>query len=228
LIRRNMALDSIGSPGIWIDHSNYNTRCTQNIVWGTDMMGFFFEGSQYHNMVDHNVIWNCKTYGVYQHDCDRLVVANNLIGECAKEPIRMQGGGGKRIIGGRVTTCKRNRVVGNIFYAAKGQPFFKDKENVSDFNLFVDPPGAEPFDLAKWQSKMGWDTHSSRVVATIKLDRTSWTLHQNPVARCPLVPRQPPVAVDFFDTPTLGKTIPLGPFAESNNKPIIRLRRGPG
>jgi hypothetical protein len=134
----------------------------------------------------------------------------------------MQGGGGKRIIGGRITTCKRNRVVGNIFYAAKGQPLFKDKENICDYNLFVDPPGAEPFDLAKWQSKTGWDTHSSQVVATIKFDRKGWTLHQNPVVECPLVPREPPVAVDFFDTPTLGKTIPLGPFAESNNKPIIR------
>ena len=225
LVRRNLALDSIGSPGIWVDHSNYNTRCTQNVVCGTDMMGFFFEGSQYHNMVDHNVIWNCKTYGVYQHDCDRLVVANNLIGECGKEPIRMQGGGGKRIIGGRVTTCKRNRVVGNIFYGAKGQPFFKDKENVCDYNLFIDPPDAEPFALAKWQSKTGWDTHSSQAVATIELDRKTWILRQDPLVKCPLVPREPPVAVDFFDTPTTGELVPFGPFAQPNNKPAIHLQR---
>ena len=224
LVRRNVALDSIGAPGIWIDHSNYNTRCTQNIVCGTDMMGFFIEGSQYHNMVDHNVIWNCKTYGVYQHDCDRLVVANNLIGECGKEPIRMQGGGGQRIIGGRITTCKRNRVVGNIFYAAKGQPFFKDKENASDYNLFIDPPDAEPFDLAKWQTTTGWDTHGGQAVATIEFDRKSWTLQQAPVVKCPRVPREPSVSVDFFDTPTSDELIPFGPFANSNNKPSIHLK----
>ena len=227
LVRRNVALDSIGAPGIWIDHSNYNTRCTQNVVWGTDMMGFFFEGSQYWNMVDHNILWNCKSYGFYQHDCDRLIVANNLIGNCGKEPFRMQGGGGKRIIGGRITTCKRNRVLGNIFYAAKAQPYVKDPENLSDYNLFVDPPGTKPFDLAKWQSKSGWDTHSSQVLATLDIDRATLTLRQDPVLSCPLVPREAPVAVDFFDTPTLGKYVPLGPFATTNNKPIIKLTRGP-
>jgi hypothetical protein len=141
--------------------------------------------------------------------------------------MRIQGGGGKRIVGGRITTCKWNRIVGNIFYVAKGEPFFKDNENGSDCNLFVDPPGAEPFDLAKWHSETGRGRQSSQHVSTIGFERKGWTLHQNPVPKCPLVPREPPVAVDFVDTPTLGKTIPLGPLAESNNKPIIRLRPCP-
>lgn len=228
LVRRNVALNTIDAPGLWIDHSNYNTRCTQNVIVDCDLErawgAFFFEGSQHGNMVDHNIIWGCNSSGFYQHDCDRLLVAHNLIGNCSGTPLRMQGGGGSRIIGGRVTSCKRNRVVGNIFYSAKGQPFFKDKENVSDCNLFVSPPSAETFALAKWQSKTGWDKHSRQAVATIRFDRKTWTLRQDPVAKFPRVAREQPVTVDFFDTPTLGKSIPLGPFAESNNKPMITLR----
>ncbi len=229
LVRRNLALDTIDAPGIWIDHSNYNTRCTQNVILGCDLGtlwgAFFFEGSQYLNMVDHNVIWGCDSNGFYQHDCDRLIVANNLIGECSRAPFRMQGGGGTRILGGRITSCKQNRVVGNIFYAAKKQPFVKDAENFSDRNLFVDPPGAEPFALAKWQADSGWDAHSSLAVSRFTFDREAWTLRQDPVVKCPLVPREQPVTGDYFATPVAGKTIPAGPFAASNNKPIIRLRR---
>ena len=229
LVRRNVALDTIDAPGIWMDHSNYNTRCTQNVILGCDMGktwgAFFFEGSQYWNMVDHNVIWDCDSNGFYQHDCDRLVVANNLIGECSGIPFRMQGGGSGRIIGGRVTSCKRSRIVGNIFYAANELPYVKDPENASDYNLFLDPPGAEPFALSKWQSDSGWDSHSSRAVAALDFDRETWTLRQDPVVECPLVPREEAVTVDYFDTPTVDKTIPLGPFAESNNKPTIRLRQ---
>jgi len=231
LVRRNAALDTIDAAGIWIDHSNYNTRCTQNIISGCDLGkpwgAFFFEGSQYWNMVDHNIIWNCNSDGFYQHDCDRLIVANNLIGRCSGRPFRMQGGGGTRIIGGRVTSCKRSRIVGNIFYAAKAQPYVKDPDNVSDHNLFIDPPNAEPFALAKWQRNSGWDAHSSQTVASFEFDRNTWTLQQNPVVKRSLAPRQQAVTGDYFDTPTIGQTIPPGPFAEPNNKPIITLRQDP-
>ena len=187
LVRRNVMLDTIGAPGMWIDHSNYNTRCTQNVIVGCEMGkssgAFFFEGSQYWNMVDHNIIWGCNSNGFYQHDCDRLIVANNLIGQCSGQPFRMQGGGASRIIGGRITSCKRSRIVGNIFYAARRQPFVKDPENVSDYNLFVDPSDAEPFPLAKWQAESGWDGNSRQAVATIQFDRNTWTPAPNPGRR---------------------------------------------
>jgi len=229
LVRRNVALDTIDAPGIWIDHSNYNTRCTQNIISGCDMGNtwgaFFFEGSQYWNMVDHNIIWNCKSNGVYQHDCDRLIVANNLIGECSGMPFRMQGGGGKRILGGRITSCKQNRIVGNIFYAAKKLPHIKDPQNVSDNNLFIHPSGDESFDLTKWREDSGWDSHSRQAIANFEFDRNTWTLRQNPIVKCPLVPREQTITCDYFDTPTADKMIPLGPFAKSNNKPVVPLRQ---
>jgi len=230
LVRRNVALDTIDAPGIWMDHSNYNTRCTQNIISGCTLGkrwgAFFFEGSQYWNMVDHNIIWNCDSNGFYQHDCDRLIVANNLIGQCSGMPFKMQSGGGGRILGGRITSCKRNRIVGNIFYAFRKQPYVKDPENLSDHNLFVDPPGADPFDLLKWQSESGWGSHSSRAVARLRFDRNTWTLRRNPVVKCPAVPREQAVARDYFGTPTLGKTVPPGPFSESNNTAVIELRQG--
>jgi hypothetical protein len=55
------------------------------------------------------------------------------------------------------------------------------------------------------------------------LDRHAWTLRQDPVLKCPLVPREQAVTGDYFDTPTVGKMIPIGPFAELNNKPIVKL-----
>ena len=230
LVRRNVTLDTIDAPGIWMDHSNYNTRCTQNIISGCTLGklwgAFFVEGSQYWNMVDHNIIWNCDSNGFYQHDCDRLIVIHNLIGNCSGEPFRMQGGGGKRILGGRITTCKQNRIVANIFYAAKQQPYIKDRENLIDNNLFVDPPNATPFELAKWQADSGFDSHSTQTVANFTLDSNTWTLHQNPLVTCPPVPREQTVPADYFNTPTLHKTRPLGPFAESNNKTTIQLRQG--
>jgi len=148
-----------------------------------------------------------------------------LIGECSGMPFRMQGGGGKRILGGRITSCKQNRIVGNIFYAAKKLPHIKDPQNVSDNNLFIHPSGDESFDLTKWREDSGWDSHSRQAIANFEFDRNTWTLRQNPIVKCPLVPREQTITCDYFDTPTADKMIPLGPFAKSNNKPVVPLRQ---
>jgi hypothetical protein len=99
-------------------------------------------------------VWGATGSGIYQHDCDELLILHNLVGQCTDAGIRMQVCQGRQV-GGRLTTAKRNTVQGNIL-VDNGQPMvISDADNSIDWNLFG--TARKAFDLAAWQAKHGWD-----------------------------------------------------------------------
>jgi hypothetical protein len=213
LLRRNVIRDSIDAPGIWLDWQNRSSRCTQNVILGTTVVngGIFMEASQVPNLVDHNVVWGTKGNGIYQHDCDELVIAHNLVGHSSDAGVRMQVCQG-RIVGERVSTAKRNKILNNIL-VANGRPLaISDAENTIDYNLFA--PGREAFDLAAWRQKHRWDRHSVSAEIAVALDPETLELNlsaRSPLPKCPQVAH---LAFDFFGKPRLGEDVLPGPFAE--------------
>ena len=92
LVRRNLVTDSIDATGIWLDYGNINSRVTRNVVLHSDcsLGGIFMEASQAPNMVDTNFVWATRGNGIYQHDCDELIIAHNFVGQSGREALRMK------------------------------------------------------------------------------------------------------------------------------------------
>jgi hypothetical protein len=228
LVRRNLVHGTIDAPGLWVDHSNANTRVTENIVVGARgaQGGIFLEATYLPVLVDHNIVWDCEGNGFYQHDCSRLVVEHNLFGNCTRQPVLMRANP-KRLIDietNRFADCVSNRVRGNIFYGfgAAGPEMPGGKQNTSDYNVFVNPLGAKPFDLTAWQKKTGREAHSMTVTARMAVTTTDWTLRQEPPVESLLCPRNPVVRRDFFGLPRLGETTEAGPFVEAKEEVLLQ------
>jgi hypothetical protein len=229
LVRRNVVCETFDAPGLWVDHSNANTRVTQNIVVKAQsgIGGIFLEASYLPNVIDQNVVWGCKGHAFYQHDCSDLVVANNLFGECTKLPILMRANP-KRVLDietNRLSQCVRNRVVGNVFYGFDDRrPEMPADENTSDYNVFVSRPGAKSFDLTAWQTRTGREAHSITCASELRLSPANWTLRRDPPFAALLVPRAPALTSDFFGTPRQNTTTTeAGPFLGQNWKAVTIL-----
>ena len=76
----------------YMDWDNRNSRCTGNAIVGTRTMhgGIFIEASFEPNLIDGNVVWGTRGNGIYQHDCDELVIAHNLVANSSNAGVRMQ------------------------------------------------------------------------------------------------------------------------------------------
>jgi alpha-L-arabinofuranosidase len=212
LIRKNLVQDTIDAAGIWMDYSNRNSRCTQNVVirTKTQMGGIFMEASQAPNLVDHNIIWGSTGNGIYQHDCDELVIAHNLIAHCADAGIRMRICAG-RDVGGRLSTAKRNKILNNIIADTEQMLAISDPDNVCDGNLFG--ASREPFDLSKWREKHGWDRNSAVADIEAALDARTICLNWSVTGSIPECHRLDWMAFDFQGRPHSGQSVPPGPFA---------------
>jgi hypothetical protein len=195
-----------------MDYENRNSRCTQNVIFRTRSVngGIFMEASQEPNLVDRNIVWGANGNGIYQHDCDELLVLHNLVGQSTDAGVRMQICQG-RMVGGRLTTSKRNKIQGNIL-VDNGQPMaISDPENAIDWNLFN--TGRKPFDLAAWQTKHGWDKHS--VVGSIRaaFDPDTLQLTWSAGGEIPKCPRHAAMTSDFLGHAFRGSAAPPGPFS---------------
>lgn len=227
LVRGNVVRGTIGGAGLWVDHSNANTRITANIVVGgarSPWGGLFLEASYRPNLIDHNIVWGCTGHGFYQHDCANLTVANNFFGQCTKLPVLMRSGG-KRIVDietKRRASAQHNRIVGNVFYGFTKAPHIPAGDNVSDHNIFVQPPGKGPLDLAAWRTRTGREAHSTTATARIEFSTTDWTLRTTPPLPPHQCPRIPALTHDLFGAPRQGATTPTGPFAAQS--PAVDLR----
>jgi len=211
LVRRNLVTDTIDAPGIWLDYANRNSRVTQNVIVNTECSngGIFMEASQVANMVDTNFVWGTRGNGIYQHDCDELVIAHNFIGQSTQDALRMQICQGREVLG-RLSTAKRNRILNNIFVATGAMISISDPENICDHNVFA--AGRKPFDLAARQNAHGWDKNS--VVADVEAVFNPDTLELTWSVRG-TIPECPPVegiTHDFFNRPRQGHTVLPGPF----------------
>ncbi len=220
VVTRNHVHDCYASAGIWIDFANRNTRVTRNLIHDISSYAgaLFFEASNVLNLIDHNVVYNVQGSGFYLHDSDRLLVAHNLLVNCAPYGIRMT----KTKTRDRVGVSKHNRVINNVV-AQCPVPFeYANTENVSDYNI-VSGAGKD-FSLAKWQST-GLDTHSR----TAKLDITigpedgilSWSARTDDVLT---VIRDERMGFDYFGRTYPEDVIAVGPFIEGWSQAHRRLR----
>lgn len=223
LIRRNLVQGTIDAPGIWMDWQNRNSRCTQNVIVGARSVqgGIFMEASQVANLVDHNVVWGTTGSGIYQHDCDELVIAHNFVGHSSDAGIRMQICRG-RMVGGRLSTAKRNQIFSNVL-VGNGSPLaISDPENSCDYNLFG--PNGKPFDLGAWQKKHSWDRNSVVAEVQARFDPDAWELTWAVRGKVPEHPRPGSVTHDFFGRPYPGRLAPPGPFGAVPADPVpLRL-----
>ncbi len=223
LVRRNIITDIEAAPGIWLDYTNINSRVTQNILVNIESVNgaIFIEASQVPNLVDRNFVWNVKGSGIYQHDCDELTVAHNFVAECTKEAVEMRICQG-RMVGGRLSTCKRNRVLNNIFVNARKGVSFIDDDNLSDCNIFVDCGPARRragFDFNAWQRK-GFGPNSKRAKINASFNQQTLSFTWSTEEKLPMFGKLEICTHDFFNSAWKGKKAPAGPFSYPTSGPV--------
>ena len=241
LLRRNLITDTIAAPGIWMDYTNVNSRCSGNIIVNADCRngGIFIEASQKPNLVDTNFVWGTRGNGIYQHDCDELIVAHNFVGKSTDAAVRMQICQG-RIVNGRLSTAKRNKILNNVFFDNARQLAISDRDNFSDNNVFS-PAAGKPFDLVKWQAATGWDRHSVATAMQIALHHkgtvpfSSDENRDSPLpaaavelrwiglAQLPSFPRVPGITHDFWRRPLGKEEVAPGPFGAVSPPATLNL-----
>ncbi|PQV51529.1 parallel beta helix pectate lyase-like protein [Jejuia pallidilutea] len=135
IIRNNKIIDTKFGSGIWMDYGNVNSRCTNNFIQNTNSMfgAIFMEGSVKRNLVDNNFVVESTSSGIYQHDCDSLLVVNNLVVNARKSGIRMSYHPERRMFG-KLAQMKNNVIASNIIIASDTIFSMKDTDNIIDYN----------------------------------------------------------------------------------------------
>jgi hypothetical protein len=199
------------APGIWIDFVNKNSRVTRNLVHdiASTSGGIFFEASDAANMIDHNVIYNVEAgSGIYQQDCDQLLIAHNLVLNCDHAGIHMR----KCPTRDRVGVCKDNRIINNVIVGCPKGFEYVVMDNVSDYNVLANM--GEDFSLDDWQAT-GLDAHSRVVELDMAIDAEEQHLAwSGPVDAVPKVIRDELLSLDYFGRPYPEEKVPVGPFTE--------------
>jgi len=229
LVRRNVVQGTTSADGLWVDHSNHNSRITQNIVTGAEGNAFYLEASYGPNLVDHNIFWGSSGEGMLLAHTGHATIAHNLVGCCRGQPVQialarpLPTGRMVDLETKRFSSSDHNRLIGNMFYGfeSRGPKIPGDMDNESDYNLFINPSTVSPFDLSSWLQKTGFDQHSHVAVATLEFSPHDGTLRGLlPTLECS---RLGPITRDYFDVPRSGATSDVGPFLKLNLKPGLLL-----
>jgi hypothetical protein len=116
LIRRNVVLRTTHGSGIWIDADNRNSRVSSNVVVGTttEFGAIFVEISDRPSMVDGNVVWDTRGSGIYEHDTERQLFIDNIVGASTIAGLRLRGSLTGRHLPGRPLRGGRHVVEGNL------------------------------------------------------------------------------------------------------------------
>ena len=141
LVRRNLVIDMYHGTGIYLDMGNSNSRITQNVVINTGSnnpdapgpgTGGIYVEAAFSNMVDNNFVWGSETNGIYAFFTGNLVVAHNMIGNCAGAGVMLLDNPGRPAgnPGGG------NQVLNNILVNNGLNVAFYQSDNSSDYNLF--------------------------------------------------------------------------------------------
>lgn len=212
------------APGIWIDCGNRNSRVCRNLLHDIAAANgaIFFEASNVLNLIDHNIIYNVEGgSGVYQRDCDGLLIAHNLIQNCGAAGVRMR----KTQHRDRVGVCRHNRAVNNIITQCPVAFDYEVMENVSDYNILSSM--GKDFSLGDWQES-GLDPHSRIVQLDIVIDpkdqHLSWSSQTDAVLT---VLREKLLSFDYFGRLYPGDEVPVGPFTEGWSPVCRHLRLTP-
>jgi hypothetical protein len=246
LIRRNLIFDTLHGTGIWIDSANSNSRICQNVVVssgsnngpGPGTGGIYVEAALAPNMVDHNVVWgSTQTNGVYHYTTSKLIVAHNLIANCACAGIMILDVAGRPAGNGRTIPVGNNRIFQNILVNNRWNIGFHSPQNFSDYNLFGQALERDPFhlmvptfmslrfmgdehkmDLNGWRKAYGFDLHSSEaeIAAEFNPDtlELTWSVRGN-------VPEATPVegmSQNFWGRPVRNQAVRPGPFGTVPNE----------
>jgi alpha-L-arabinofuranosidase len=216
LVRSNLIHDIQAAPAIWMDYNNINSRVSRNVIYNIESSNgaIFIEASQVPNLVDHNIVVNTTGSAIYQHDCDELTVAHNLVIDSTKHAVEMRLCSGRRV-NGRLSTCKRNRVLNNIFVRARKGVWFIDDDNSSDQNIFVDCEAE--FDFTKWQKKE-FGPHSLVADINCMFDAPELTLTWSTDQKLTSFRSVKPCSHDFFNHPRDTKTTNAGPLPYPSDK----------
>ncbi|MDA3962427.1 MAG: right-handed parallel beta-helix repeat-containing protein [Planctomycetota bacterium] len=147
LVRNNHIHDIAHANAIWMDWDCENTRVSGNLCHHIESMfgAIFLEASLHHNRIDGNVIWSGIGNGIYQHDCDRLLIDHNLIGCCSGFAIKMWLNPGRTLNGERCRS-EDNHVVDNWYYHTGGAHHLYSLVNQVERNIRVveeEDPGGE-------------------------------------------------------------------------------------
>ena len=216
LVRSNLIHDIQAAPAIWMDYDNINSRVSRNLIYNVESSNgaIFIEASQVPNLVDHNIIVKTTGSAIYQHDCDELTVAHNLVVDSTKQAVEMRICEGRRV-NGRLSTCKRNRVLNNIFVRARQGVWFIDDDNTSDRNIFVDCDA--DFDFAKWQGK-AFGPHSLVADIDCSFDVAKRTLTWSTDHKLPSYAGVKPCKHDFFNHARAAMETSAGPLPYPTGK----------
>jgi hypothetical protein len=250
LVRRNLIFDTLHGAGIWIDYINSNSRITQNVVVNTGsnngpgpgLGAIFVEKAVAPNMVDHNFVWGCThTNGMYEYTAKKLLIANNMVGNCAAAglmlldiPIRT---GAPRPPNPAKGTSVNNTVVNNILVNNGWNIGFQSTNNVSDHNAFGParlsnafhllseeiplnasfeplPLPFKAFDLGAWRKTYGFDRHSSAVDIAAEFDPKTLELVWSVRGDVPEGLPIEGLMHDFWNRPRAGRPAVPGPFGD--------------
>jgi len=120
LVRGNHIHHIRKACGVWLDWACENCRVTGNVIHDMTSMfgGIFMEASRVPNLVDNNICCDIDGNGIYQHDCDNLVIAHNSLFNCTGFGVRMWRCEGREVLG-RPTECVENLVAGNLCASVK-------------------------------------------------------------------------------------------------------------
>lgn len=198
IIRGNRVWDVGYGSAIWADYLNVNTRITGNICIGVKSAihgCIFVEASQEPNLVDHNLVMNVGKgrdgeggNGIYEHDCDKLRVENNIILGARGTAIQMHFGEYDRIVDGRGSLGRGMCVTGNLIADCGAAITFPNADNFADRNYYgqFPQPGGEwkienPerfHSLQSVQEVFGWERGARKLKVCSRLtdDRRHLTL----------------------------------------------------
>jgi len=137
LIRRNLIVGTLNGPGIWMDYTNVNSRCTRNVLIDNDVLNgaIFIEASARPNRIDHNVIWGTKGNGIYEHDSRGQTIAHNLVARSSGAGICLRGKVTDRTPHNEPNTGGFHRAVNNILVDNKNPVEARGPDNVLAGNL---------------------------------------------------------------------------------------------
>ena len=241
LLRNNVIRHMRHAAGLWLDIPAANNRVTGNVVADVISVSgaIHIEGTHEQHQVDNNVIWGVKNSepsgtglegsagsGVFIHGTDKLIVAQNLIGNVQNAgvysvPVE------NRLIGTRGGTARENKVYNNIFYgwgtAAIG---FANEHNQSDGNIYVmagrgggylrilHPEPQQWLDIPAFREFYGLEKNGAvGAVEELTFDIDKLLLTLVPRGDWPAVAVFNSIDTDLFGTPA-GESRWPGPFAD--------------
>jgi len=226
VVRGNLIHDIVDAPGIWMDYAIVNSRVTRNVIYNVSTGfhgGIFMEASQKTNLVDHNIVWGVngdQGVGIYQHDCDELIIAHNLIGGCTHEAVKMRANEDRRVLG-RYATALRNKIFNNVFFENGRTLSIYYSDNACDYNVFGRV--TDSFSLNDWRRANGWDEHSRIVEMDMRFNPDELLLDWSLREPIPDVPVLDVCRTDFYGQRRDKKSTSPGPFVTDSGKANFKL-----